>query len=102
MKQIPATDAPEILAMRRVSKSFDGNAVLKNVDFTLRAGEVHALVGENGAGKTTLMNILAGVHQPDSGTSICVTAITLSFRMRKAPRNSASPLSFKSAVYLRN
>jgi len=54
--------------MRGVRKSFDGNEVLKGVDFDLRPGEVHALVGENGAGKSTLMNVLAGVHQPNAGT----------------------------------
>ena len=54
--------------MQAVKKSFDGIEVLKGVDFTVRAGEVHALVGENGAGKTTMMNLLAGVHQPTSGT----------------------------------
>jgi ribose transport system ATP-binding protein len=57
-----------LLLMRAVKKSFDGIEVLKGVDFTVRAGEVHALVGENGAGKSTLMNLLAGVHQPTSGT----------------------------------
>ena len=57
-----------ILVMRGIRKSFDGNDVLRGVDFDVWPGEVHALVGENGAGKTTLMNILAGVHQPDRGT----------------------------------
>ena len=47
--------------MRGVSKSFDGNRVLKNVDFSVEKGEIHALLGENGAGKSTLLNILAGV-----------------------------------------
>jgi ribose transport system ATP-binding protein len=59
-------EAP-LLVMKAVKKSFDGIEVLKGVDFAVRAGEVHALVGENGAGKTTLMNLLAGVHQPTSG-----------------------------------
>jgi ABC-type sugar transport system ATPase subunit len=57
-----------LLVMRGIRKSFDGNEVLRGVDFDVWPGEVHAMVGENGAGKSTLMNILAGVHQPDNGT----------------------------------
>jgi ABC-type sugar transport system ATPase subunit len=60
-------DAP-LLSMRGISKHFGGVHALKRVDLEVRAGEVHALVGENGAGKSTLMHILAGVHQPDEGT----------------------------------
>lgn len=55
------------LEMRKITKSFNGNKVLKDVDLFVRKGEVHALVGENGAGKSTLMKILAGVLQADSG-----------------------------------
>jgi ABC-type sugar transport system ATPase subunit len=62
----PATASAALLVMRGVNKSFDGVPVLRDVCFDVRAGEVHALCGENGAGKTTLMNILAGIHWPDS------------------------------------
>jgi ABC-type sugar transport system ATPase subunit len=50
-----------------ISKSFGGVEVLKKVDLTVEAGQVHALLGENGAGKSSLMKILTGVHQPDEG-----------------------------------
>jgi len=50
-----------ILSFKNVSKNYAGNIVLKNVSFDIKAGEIHALVGENGAGKSTLMNILFGM-----------------------------------------
>lgn len=57
-----------LLEVRGVSKAFPGVRALDSVDFTLRAGEVHALLGENGAGKSTLINVVAGVLRPDAGT----------------------------------
>ena len=55
------------LEMKGIYKSFGANDVLRNVDFTLKGGEICALLGENGAGKSTLMNILGGVHHADRG-----------------------------------
>ena len=57
-----------ILELRHAAKSFGAVRALIDGSVRLRAGEVHALIGENGAGKSTLVKILAGVHQPDSGT----------------------------------
>ena len=56
-----------ILQMTNISKSFAGVHALRGVQFELRPGEVHALLGENGAGKSTLVKVITGVHQPDSG-----------------------------------
>lgn len=50
-----------------VTKAFGGPPVVREVDFDLRRGEVHAIVGENGAGKSTLLKLMAGIHQPDRG-----------------------------------
>src|SRR5271154_2417210 len=57
-----------LLELTDISKSFGGVQALRNVDFTLNAGEIHGLAGENGAGKSTMMKIIAGVHSADSGT----------------------------------
>ena len=58
---------PLFLELKGISKDFPGVKALDNVDFDLRRGEVHALVGENGAGKSTLMKILTGVYQKEDG-----------------------------------
>ncbi|MFN8379073.1 MAG: sugar ABC transporter ATP-binding protein [Anaerolineae bacterium] len=56
-----------MLQLEGISKSFPGVRALSDVHFEMRAGEVHALLGENGAGKSTLIKIISGVYQPDSG-----------------------------------
>ena len=56
-----------VLSMRDISKTFPGVKALQHVDFTLRKGEIHALMGENGAGKSTLIKVLTGVHSLDGG-----------------------------------
>ena len=57
-----------LLRLTGISKSFAGVHALRGVSFDLRAGEVHALVGENGAGKSTLIKVVTGAHEPDEGT----------------------------------
>jgi ribose transport system ATP-binding protein len=56
-----------LLELRGVSKAFPGVLAIKNADFDVRAGEIHALVGENGAGKSTLIKVVTGAHPPDRG-----------------------------------
>lgn len=64
---VPRTDKP-LLQLSKISKSFGAVSALTDIDLDVYAGEVVALVGDNGAGKSTLVKILAGVHQPTSGT----------------------------------
>ncbi|MFK4106680.1 sugar ABC transporter ATP-binding protein [Streptomyces sp. NPDC019531] len=59
---------PQLLSMSGITKSFPGVRALDGVDLDVQAGEVHCLLGQNGAGKSTLIRVLAGAHQPDTGT----------------------------------
>lgn len=61
-------DRPVVVEMRGITKLFPGVRANDGVDFVVRRGEVHCLLGENGAGKSTLMDVLAGIYQPDEGS----------------------------------
>ncbi len=61
-------DIQNIVSMKGISKTFPGVVALEDVDFSLRKGEIHALMGENGAGKSTLIKVLTGVEHPDEGS----------------------------------
>jgi ABC-type uncharacterized transport system ATPase subunit len=78
------TDTTYAVEMRGIVKRFPGVAAVDHVDFALRRGEIHALLGENGAGKSTLMNVLAGLYRPDQGT-VLVHGMPAAFR---SPRDA--------------
>lgn len=78
MTQNAPDDWVNVVSMRGIVKRFPGVLANDHVDFDLRKGEIHALLGENGAGKSTLMNILAGLYHPDGGT-ILVGGMPVSF-----------------------
>jgi len=62
-----ASAGPPLLALRGIVKSFPGVKAIRRADLDVRAGEIHALVGENGAGKSTLIKVVTGAHAPDAG-----------------------------------
>ena len=88
MSAEPNAMAPEVrLEVSGIRKQFPGVVALDDVSLRLRAGEIHALLGENGAGKSTLIKILTGVYQPDEGE----------IRLDGAPVKFASPRSALAA-----
>ncbi len=92
------------LRMVGITKRFPGVLANDNITLEVRAGEVHGLLGENGAGKTTLMNILYGLHQPDSGRisihdkEVSITSPRVA--LDGATRSETSPFQFMSALAL--
>jgi len=59
-----------LIELKGVTKDFRGVPAIKDIDFTIQGGEIHAILGENGAGKSTLMKVMAGVYQPSAGTML--------------------------------
>ncbi|WP_240804847.1 sugar ABC transporter ATP-binding protein [Cupriavidus oxalaticus] len=74
-----AAAAPALLSLRNISKTFPGVKALSNVQLTVYAGEVHALMGENGAGKSTLMKILSGAYTADPGAECRIAGEPVAF-----------------------
>jgi ABC-type sugar transport system ATPase subunit len=101
--QAPRTsDMPEILVhVEHAAKAFGPTRALKDCSFELRAGEVHALVGENGSGKSTLVKILSGVHVPDSGR-VEVVGSEATLRSPKAAQSRGIATVFQEVLVARD
>ena len=88
-----------ILELEQIVKTFPGVTALSKVDFQLRKGEIHALMGENGAGKSTFIKIITGVYQPDSG-KIIINGEPVRFRTpREAAARSIAAIYQHSTAY---
>lgn len=77
----------KVLEMQGICKTFPGVKALSNVDFTLRKGEIHALMGENGAGKSTLVKVMTGVYEKDAGR-IEIEGRTVHFKSPQEAQNA--------------
>jgi ribose transport system ATP-binding protein len=87
----PPVDA---VAMTGIAKSFGGVAALEHVDFIVRKGEIHALLGGNGAGKSTILKMLSGVHKPDKG-EIRINGVKLEEHTPEAARRLGVAMIFQ-------
>ena len=81
-----------VLEMRHIYKTFPGVKALQNVDFTLKKGEIHALMGENGAGKSTLIKVLTGVEEFETGEIMIDGCDRKSFYWKRAQKSRADRL----------
>lgn len=78
-----------ILELRNVTKTFGDFVAVDSVNFELRTGEIHAILGENGAGKSTLMNLIYGLYQPSAGRIYVTDSTNWKYRLRaKSPRDA--------------
>ena len=87
-----SSSGEQVLTITNLSKTFGGTEALRNVDFDVRVGEIHALVGQNGSGKSTLIKILAGYHLPDRGGTAAVEGNDL--ELGNAGESASSGLRF--------
>ncbi len=94
-------DPNAILSVKEISKGFPGVQALNNVNFDLKKGEVHALVGENGAGKSTLMQILAGIYKRDSGV-ITIEGIEEELDSKQAAEEAGIAIVFQESTLIQN
>ena len=94
-------DPNTILSVKEMSKGFPGVQALNKVNFDLKKGEVHALVGENGAGKSTLMQILAGIYKRDSGV-ITIEGIEKELDSKQAAEDAGIAIVFQESTLIQN
>ena len=84
--------SPALVSTVEIRKSFGGVHAVKDVNFAIHAGEIHALVGENGAGKSTLVKMLSGMIEPDAGQVLFEgQPVHLSSARRKRRRLASKP-----------
>ena len=88
-----------ILELRNITKRFPGVVALNGVQFQLKQGEIHALMGENGAGKSTLIKVITGVHEPEEG-DILINGRKVVFKnTNDSAANSIAAIYQHSTVY---